>query len=108
MTLKAARDSSSSSDTPKAMPDFLGSRQWIRSFTAKSRRRQLGLKGEERHQMEKTERGSVSLWKIYFITSIVLVEQTHGYFETFSSHPGGVWTAASIVPQKVTWVGGAE
>lgn len=58
MTLKAARDSSSSSDTPKAMPDFLGSRQWIRSFTAKSREAPVRFEGrceegEERHQMEK-------------------------------------------------------
>lgn len=34
MTLKAASDSSSSMDRPNTKPDFLGSRQCIRSFTA--------------------------------------------------------------------------
>lgn len=33
MTLKAASDSSSSMDRPNTTPDFLGSRQWMRSFT---------------------------------------------------------------------------
>lgn len=40
MTLKAASDNSKSIDRPNTTPDFLGSRQWIRSFTAQ------GEKGE--------------------------------------------------------------
>lgn len=33
MTLNAARESNSSMDRPNASPDFLGSLQWMRSFT---------------------------------------------------------------------------
>lgn len=79
MTLKAARDSSSSSDTPKTMPDFLGSRQWIRSFTAKSRRRRLGLQGGGRRENDATR----WTWSCEFLqrrdlhTSTALARSSH-------------------------------